>query len=396
MNKKAPSGRSGYTLPVFACAAAIAAYRKLNQQQSVSEVQVNLINPDQTITIPIEQVAMLDRDCALGITRSDPGDNLDLTRDMAIWVSVRWATPDQSQLIKIEGGEGVGRKSDPTRSNPESIELNPAAIYQYAQDLIQANLRAEIKQGNFADSQVDRGIHLTIILPEGQSLAKRTSNEAFGVVNGLALLGTSGIAQALSAPEQLQSFQSELRQKALAHKPLVFCLGENGLDIARSLGIPEPQLLKMANWIGPMLVLAGQEEVPAILLLGYHGKLIKLAGGIFHTHHHLADGRQEILAAIAASHGIPTSSVQVLLKSPTLEAGLEHLMQLESQDQTVWSELIYRDITGRIEKRAQDYIKTHIQREPEVGCLLFNRGRQIFAKGQAGQKILDQILASLG
>ena len=35
-----------------------------------------------------------------------------------------------------------------------------------------------------------------------------------------------------------------------------------------------------------------------LLLLGYHGKLIKLAGGIFHTHHHLADGRLEVLVAL--------------------------------------------------------------------------------------------------
>ena len=34
-------------------------------------------------------------------------------------------------------------------------------------------------------------------------------------------------------------------------------------------------------------------------LLEYHGKLIKLAGGIFHTHHHLADGRLDVLTALA-------------------------------------------------------------------------------------------------
>ena len=110
MDNKAPSGRSGYTLPVFACAAAIAAYRKLNQGQSVSEAQVNLVNPDQTVVIPIEQVAALNGDSALAITRSDPGDNLDLTRDTPIWAKVRWATSHPDTLINIEGGDGIGRK----------------------------------------------------------------------------------------------------------------------------------------------------------------------------------------------------------------------------------------------------------------------------------------------
>ena len=387
MDNTARSGRSGYTLPVFACAAAIAAYRKLNQGQSISEAQVNLITPAQTVAIPIEQVASLDPDSALAITRSDPGDNLDVTRNTPIWAKIRWADPSQEHPIKIEGGEGIGRKSNAPASND-------AAIYRYAQDLIQTNLNAEVQQKYLGPNKQGRGIHLTIILPEGQSLAKRTSNEAFGVVNGLSLLGTSGIAQALSAPEQLQAFQTELRQKAQAKLPLVFCLGENGLDIAHTLGIPTPQLLKTANWIGPMLVLAGQEQVPAILLLGYHGKLIKLAGGIFHTHHHLADGRQEILAAIAASHGIPTPSVQTLLTSPTLEAGLQYLLNLESPTHQNWSQQIYQDITQRIEARAHTYIKTHSQTTVEVGCLLFNRSRQIFAQGHLGQRILNQILAS--
>jgi len=67
-------------------------------------------------------------------------------------------------------------------------------------------------------------------------------------------------------------------------------VGENGLDLSKNW-VNTNQLLKTANWLGPLLVEAGIQGVKAILLFGYHGKLIKLAGGIFHTHHHLADGR---------------------------------------------------------------------------------------------------------
>ena len=213
-------------------------------------------------------------------------------------------------------------------------------------------------------------------------------------MEGLSLLGTSGIAQALSAPAQLQAFQDELKDKAIHQRPLVFCLGENGLDIARNIGIPESQLIKTANWIGPMLVLAGQEQVPAILLLGYHGKLIKLAGGIFHTHHHLADGRQEVLTAIAASQGLPHTHCQTLIHCPTIEAGLQHLLQWEKKQNKNWAESIYHDVTQRIESRAANYIKIHSQQDVNVGCLLFNRGREVFAEGPQGKEILHQILAS--
>ncbi|MEM6426296.1 MAG: cobalt-precorrin-5B (C(1))-methyltransferase, partial [Cyanobacteria bacterium P01_D01_bin.128] len=77
------SPRPGYTLPVFACASAIAALKQLRQTQpdaSTHQVSVDLINPKIIVEIPIEQAAVLPDGSALAISRSDPGDNLDLTR----------------------------------------------------------------------------------------------------------------------------------------------------------------------------------------------------------------------------------------------------------------------------------------------------------------------------
>lgn len=75
----------GYTLPVFVTASAIAAISKV-KGQTLQSVSFNLINPDEEATIAIEQVAKLGDCSALAITRSDPGQNLDLTRHTPIWV----------------------------------------------------------------------------------------------------------------------------------------------------------------------------------------------------------------------------------------------------------------------------------------------------------------------
>nr|CUM58979.1 exported protein of unknown function [Planktothrix agardhii] len=83
--------RSGYTLPVFACAAAMAALEYLQtRNQSIEQVSIDLINPAETVNILIEQIAILTDNSALAITRSDPGDNLDLTRNTSIWAMVEW------------------------------------------------------------------------------------------------------------------------------------------------------------------------------------------------------------------------------------------------------------------------------------------------------------------
>lgn len=378
MSAPHPAPRAGYTLPVFACAAAIAALHWLNEETSLSEVSLDLIQPAQTATIEIESVAGLKPGTALAIARSDPGDNLDLTRDTPIWAMVERITEAQTEAIEIVGGEGIGRQQQ---------GQGDAAIYAYAKQLIQTNVSRHLQLG-------DR-VRVTLILPEGRSLAQRTSNAAFGVVDGLSLLGTSGISQPLSAPQQLDQFRVDLRTQASQSDQLVFCIGENGLDLARRFGIPEVCLVKTANWIGPMLVEASLQAVKSVLLLGYHGKLLKLAGGIFHTHHHVADGRQEILTAHGVAVGLPLPDLQQVLRSATAEDALAYLRQLDTFTSQPWDVQVYQSIAAAVERRSREYVYTHSERQMAVGCALFDRDRQIFAVGETGRTLLQSWVPSL-
>ena len=442
--------RSGYTLPVFAGAAALAALQHLKkspQDPSPSQVTLSLLNPPEIATIQIEQVAQLRSGTALAITRSDPGDNLDLTAGTPIWAQVELnptdlapnspvtanptasnpaatnpenpaptasnpltnptatdPTPNETTLILI-GGEGIGHHQS----------TGQAAIYRYAQALLHHNLTPLLQPG-------DR-LRITFILPEGRALAERTSNAAFGVVDGLSLLGTSGISQPLSSPEQLDQFQGELRQRCQDHTDLIFCIGENGLDLARKLGLPPAQTLKTANWIGPLLIEAALLGVQNLLLLGYHGKLIKLAGGIFHTHHHVADGRLDIFAAQGAALGLPASLTAQFLDCGTVEAALQLLRDYSQQQQHDWVTPLYQALAQRLDRQTQHYLqklcqgKSHSPKSgpticpaslnpspnpspspnpnpsqntlPQVGALLFDRQRQILVISPIGQAILQ-------
>lgn len=112
-----PTPQAGYTLPVFACAAAIAALRHLYQDSSPA-VPVDLLNPAQTVEIAIEQVARLTPTSALAITRSDPGDNLDLTRHTPIWALVELKVPGQRRRSPLTAVKGWGDKPRQTISLP--------------------------------------------------------------------------------------------------------------------------------------------------------------------------------------------------------------------------------------------------------------------------------------
>jgi cobalt-precorrin-5B (C1)-methyltransferase len=369
---------TGYTLPVFACAAALAALRCLREGiQSLDSVSVNLLEPQITAEIPIEQASVLKTGTALGVTRSDPGENFDLTRNTPVWAMVELGRESEnggeSEQIVILGGEGIGRHT----------VGGGAAIYDYAMRLLRSNLSREL-----APSEK---ITVTLILPSGRQLATRTSNEAFGVVEGLSLLGTTGISQPLSTPGQLEVYREQLQEKAQLFDCLVFCIGENGLDLARQLGINPSRLVKTANWLGPLLVEAGCQGVQSILLFGYHGKLMKLAAGIFHTHHHLADGRREILTAYCAKARMPADACSAIFAAATAEDALGQLRALDAQTGSKWVDRIYGDIARQIDLRSSDCIFTHTNLRIPVGSVMFGRDRKIIVKSDIGDTFLTQI-----
>ena len=364
---------TGYTLPVFACASAIAALRHLQHQPSSDLVTLNLIKPPQQANIKLEQVATVAPNCAIAITRSDPGDHLDLTRNTPIWAMVS-LNNDNAERITIKGGEGIGRHRD---------EEDRAAIYSYARELMQANLEPLL-----GDRQ---SIIVTIILPFGAKLAKRTSNEAFGVVEGLSLLGTTGIVQPLVAPSQLEAYQAQIKEKAALFDSLVFCIGENGIDLARRSGIDPQRIIKTANWLGSMLVTAAAAEVKSILLFGYHGKLIKLAGGIFHTHNHLADGRLEIMTAYCAKLGLSTSQLQQIFDCSTTESALNLLREIDLKNDSNWVEVIYPELAAAIDSKCQDYIYKYTEQKLCIGSVLFDRRREVIVKSKNAVLLLSKL-----
>ena len=368
---------SGYTLPVFACASAIAALWHLQNKEKNKTVSLDLIEPSETVTIPVQQVAKINDNTALAITLSEPGNNLDLTRNTPIWSIVELienSNKNEHPKILIKGGEGIGKQIN---------HDNKDAIYFYANRLLKHNLKQYLN--------TREAVIVTIILPEGKKLAKRTSNEAFGVIEGLSLLGTSGISQPLSSPEQLESFQQELREKGKQFDTLVFCVGENGLDLAKKSGINPQQLIKTANWLGPLLVTAGMEKIESILLFGYHGKLIKLAGGIFHTHHHLADGRLEILITHGVKMGLGTAILQRLLDCKTTEDGLQFLRKIDAKTNNNWTEKIYKSLVETIDKRAKMYISKYVDFDVNIGSIVFERNRRIIMASETGKLLQNKL-----
>ena len=210
-------------------------------------------------------------------------------------------------------------------------------------------------------------------------MAERTSNQSFGIVEGLSIIGTSAETFSSASPDQLKNAKAQLEQiisNELCEK-IIFVIGENGLNLAKSLDIKFP-IVKVGNWIGPLLVDAAIKKIKTVILFGYHGKLIKLAGGIFHTHNHLADARIEILVYLAVKEEVPLEIIRKLSLSNTVE---DALLLLESFSISL-AEKIWNKLSDTVEKRSMDYVNRYTKTEMQVAAIIFDRKRKIRWSGK--------------
>ncbi len=350
----------------------------------VENQTVNISDEDQCFSIPISSCGLLEsgrKSLAIGHYESKAA--LDITRGLEIWAYVEFLQIDLNQTqtdndefpywLEFIGGYGVGKFEN----------SNQPCISQFTRNLLVQNLYPLLPDGH--------KIRIEVVFPQGKKLGLRTSNKAFGVVDGLALIGTQAEVQISASPDQLQNAINGLRvicSDSSFDGFLTFVIGQNGLDLAERFGLPARSIVKTGNWLGPLVIAAAEEGVKNLLLFGYHGKLIKLAGGIFHTHHHLADGRIEVLTSLAINEQIPLYLVKKINQASSVEDALSLLEHNDSKSVfRLWSR-----VAMEIENRTQQYITRYMTSSMSVGAILFDRSRKIRWTGPAG----NQHLSSLG
>ncbi|MBW3042596.1 cobalt-precorrin-5B (C(1))-methyltransferase CbiD [Prochlorococcus marinus] len=372
-----------FTLPVWVVAAAKSAMNTLLGNKFKDIEKIYLPNKQGSIEVPICSSALLDNgERSLAVSHCQSGLSLDVTRGLEIWAYIKFnkANKPSGKIVEngfpewldFHAGYGVGKF--------ESSGL--PCISKFALDLLCINLYPLLPK--------DSSITVEVVLPEGKDRALKTSNKAFGVVDGLSLIGTQAEVQISASPEQLKNCIEILHHKcskASFDGCLTFVIGENGMDLALKFGLPAGQIIKTGNWLGPLLVAAAENGVKKLLLFGYHGKLVKLSGGVFHTHHHLADGRLEILTSLAVREGISFDLIELISKSSSVENALLAL-ELNHPEEVA---LIWGRMAKEIEIKSLKYVNRYLFSAIEIGTVLFDRKRQIRWAGLQGLKQINSL-----
>ena len=366
--------KKGFSLPLWVTGAAKASVKKLIGMPFENYELIKVPKNKDLIKIKVHSSGLINEGShSLGISFVDSGLDLDLTQNLEIWIIASLErqfkkTNNKLDRINIIPGYGVGIDQ----------KTSKICISNFAKEVLVENLLDIIPESY--------KLNLEIIFPNGKFLAERTSNQSFGIVEGLSIIGISAETFSSASPDQLKSAKAEL-QTIISNQEcetVIFVIGENGLNLAESSNIKFP-IIKVGNWIGPLLVDAAIKKIKKVILFGYHGKLIKLAGGIFHTHNHLADARIEILVYLALKEAVPIEIIKKLSHANTIE---DALLLLESFSLSL-SDKLWNKLFDTIEKRSMEYINKYINTDIEVSAILFDRKRKIRWSGTNGRDYIS-------
>ncbi len=307
----------GVTTGTVATACSLAALDAILDTPDIACVKVE--TPKKTLDIIIDECKIISSTEAYAVAHKNPYNDPDVTVDLAIVATVELLdkTHEESSVI-ITGGEGVGKITKPGLQIP----VGEYAINPGPRRMILENLKDKIPVGKIAK--------VTISIPEGEKIAKKTMNPKLGIVGGISVLGTTGIARSMSSDAYKNSIVTQL-DVALASNidDLIFVPGNIGEKLAlKKLNVTKEQIIQTGNYVGFMFEEAEKRGITRFTFFGHIGKLIKVAGGIFNTKHAVADGRREIMVAHAALCGASQKNLQRLFDSKTTDDMMDILEEL--------------------------------------------------------------------
>ena len=299
---------TGVTTGTIATACSLAALDAILDSADIACVKVH--TPKKTLDIIIDECKMLSSFKAQACAHKNPYNDPDVTVNLEIFATVELLDKsDKESNVIITGGEGVGKVTKPGLQIP----VGEYAINPVPRRMIIRNLEEKVPEGKVAK--------VTISIPEGVEIARKTMNPKLGIVGGISVLGTTGIARSMSSDAYKNSIVTQI-DVALASKinDLIFVPGNIGEKLAlKKLDIDKEQIIQTGNFVGFMFEEAEKRGVKKFTYFGHMGKLIKVAGGIFDTKHAVADGRREIMVTHAALCGADRESLQKLYDSKTTD-----------------------------------------------------------------------------
>ena len=281
--------RTGWTTGTCASAAAKAAALMLASGQRPDSVEIGLPS-GRRVSFAVERCELLPDGAARAVVVKDAGDDPDVTHGAHLTATVSWRS---GTGVELAGGEGVGTVTRPGLGLPVGgPAINPVP-------------RAMITQA-VAEVVGDRGISVVISVPDGERMARKTTNRRLGIVGGISILGTTGIVRPFSTASWRASvIQAISVATAQGERTIVLCTGGRTEKAAMALlqDLPEVCFVEVGDFTGAALRTAADRGIARVVFVGMVGKLTKLASALLMTHYTRSAVDTALLARITAAAG---------------------------------------------------------------------------------------------
>lgn len=366
--------RFGYTTGSCAAGAARGAVRLLLGEDEISEVE--LMTP-KGILLHLE---ILDRkrseNAASCAVRKDAGDDPDTTNGILVYAKVEkfLIRSDMEDRIVIDGGIGVGRVTKPGLSQ----KVGEAAINPVPRAMILQAVEEIADQYHY-----EGGLKVTISVPEGEKIARKTFNPRLGIVGGISILGTSGIVEPMSEKALIDSIRVEMTQHAaMGEQYMLVTPGNYGADYLREhMELPFEKNIKCSNYVGETIDMAVDMGVKGILFISHIGKFVKVAAGIMNTHSHSADARMEVLCSNAIRAGGDLACARSILQCNTTDEALRVLDENHILKETM------KEVTDRI----QFYLDHRSYQQILLGAVIFSNEYGYLGQTANAAELIEKI-----
>lgn len=293
---KKKSLRTGYTTGTCAAAATKAALLTLINREKPLKVNVSLPK-DKKITIDIAWIKQESDKSVTAAVIKDGGDDPDVTNGAEICSTV--SILQSANKIVIDGGIGVGRVTKPGLG----LEIGKAAINPTPLKMIYRAVEETLNQ----QGKESYGLSVIISVPKGEEIAKKTDNPRLGILGGISILGTTGIV----IPYSTASFAASIRQsidvsRAMGSDSVILTTGGRSEDFARTIygtSIADHAYIQIGDFIGFGIKQCAINKIRRAYVVGFIGKLTKMAMGIKQTHVKGSHVDMNFLADLASKCG---------------------------------------------------------------------------------------------
>lgn len=298
--------RTGFTTGACSAAAAKAAAQLLVEGTCPSTVDIPFPSGNRHVFEVLTGV--VEGDTATAVVVKDAGDDPDVTHGAHLTVTVRPAAE-----VAFRAGEGVGTVTKPGLG----LDVGGPAINPVPRRMITDAVREVLG---------DSGFEVTISVPEGERMARRTTNGRLGVEGGISILGTTGIVRPFSTASWRASVEQAVSVMAAQRVPtLVLATGGRTERAAVRLlpDLPAVAFVEVGDFTGAALRRAVEHGLEEVVFVGMVGKLTKIASGVLMTHYTRSKVDTELLGAISAAHGIASTQVQEVVAATTARRAYE-------------------------------------------------------------------------